>query len=885
MSVSAYTQINKRSTPNQSLRCYDLIVDGTFTPPPAPVFDNLLVNNVLTVGGSLAGIAFQNFKNEIIEYNIQKNKVVYVSPDGSDGILGRGSPNLPYKTIQFALDKINLLGDSTANNMYQICLAPGRYVENLTLYPFISITSLGSTRVTSYIDGTLDISNLDVPLGSIFQLNGVSIVQPITTDFSAFVNQVVFIILNCQLQDDVTCMGSSVTSSVFVIKDSLLNMSNLSFDSGLFFVDSNYTSFNIIGDINIDNSVGNTTLIQLSNNELGNRNINIAATVPGQSVNVAFDSILNPPGQFNVTDSADITLTISDNLPLNNNVSSLTLATIDRYGDCFGDGYEPVNPSVWNTQFGQIPNNVSSALDLLVNDSPLYLPQETRILYVSTFGDDSNEGSPFLQLRTIQKAIDLITGFGDCTFLDPYEIRLAPGQQYNDAFVPIPYTSIIGDDTQSTTINTTIDVSLIDQPQGFLTFKNVTLSQTQNFNMTPFVNSQVILNFDDVVFGNQTEWHGNTVANTYVNISGCTFFFEKYFLYGGGYHINNCFGSPGCTLFRISNESNSDAVVIMNSVSFNNASIEISIDDPLFQVDVNFNNVLNVGSLTVADDPNINFTYDLLTMPNNLNSLTNTILIKASDAFSVGYTPSSTWTTVPDNVGEALDVLNDSKFRLTSTVPATFGFTSVGSSNITGSALTGFTINPAGNVSLGSNLSTGSNSFGTSANNTSGTYTRLTTGKNISIQWINGSGAADSNIFFGKVTAANPTPATLGGTALCAGSAIFSGNQTFHLWGTNNDLYTVPAANVTYFCNLRIVFADDQPTASYGSIIYNFNIATTGGITYTIPNIATVYSFQTFAVPVTITPIIFTNFLRIQVTNPNAGIARYECTLQFTRIL
>jgi hypothetical protein len=288
-------------------------------------------------------------------YDLQLNKVIYVSPN-ADISTANGSPNNPYVTIQAAINVINGFGDASATEPYVVACYPGTYTEGtLTLHPFIAISSFSSDTVCYLTYTSLDISNMDIA-SSFFIFNNLIIDSVVTFDTTLFTHDPSFIFIGCTTNGNINYTGNNLAQ--LSVTNGFINGDDITILGGIVTIWDNRTSSSV-GTIIVDNNISYGTTVKMTGNYFSGREIDVSATTIGNSVDVIFDTELATMISQN---SSDIHLVLGQ-VPINNNIASLTLTVISRRVDCIGSAYFTTVPSLWPV----IPNNVSTALDVLAS--------------------------------------------------------------------------------------------------------------------------------------------------------------------------------------------------------------------------------------------------------------------------------------------------------------------------------------------------------------------------------------------------------------------------------------------------------------------------------------------------------------------------------------
>lgn len=140
---------------------------------------DLSYNN--TIVNLLSSKDVQGAIDEIAEnYRVNIQNIIFVSQNGDDTALTngmRGSIAAPYRTIQAAINAVEIADDNTVDNQYLIWIAPGRYEESLVFNDnrlrHVTVVGHGTVIVDPPSGDAIDSTTLNDGLQSL-TFNGIS---------------------------------------------------------------------------------------------------------------------------------------------------------------------------------------------------------------------------------------------------------------------------------------------------------------------------------------------------------------------------------------------------------------------------------------------------------------------------------------------------------------------------------------------------------------------------------------------------------------------------------------------------------------------------------------------------------------------------------------
>lgn len=329
--------------------------------------------------------------------------------------------------------------------------------------------------------------------------------------------------------------------------------------------------------------------------------------------------------------------------------------------------------------FNVTPTNIE-----MVASIPPYDIQVTRVVYVAQDADLAvANGSPYYPYQTIQQAIDIIKDFGDATSAEPYLVNCAPGTYVEGNLILYPFISIgsqgcdiIG--SQLTFVS--LDISNLDQPGGTnFIFSKMTINSVINIDTSSFndglvmifleCNIQSDINYigdsQSVFVVKSGSWNGSDM-----NVAGGQIFVDSNFTAFASGTITLDTGIAGVNLLaEVTGNEFSGRNVVVSSTNVGQ-TVTLLWDSA-------------AASFNSTDDASITLQIGSLPITNNINSLLATVVARTTDSIASGFntTVPSLWSTLPNNVATALDVLASSQWRVINDAGTAFlGFFSSGAS-------------------------------------------------------------------------------------------------------------------------------------------------------------------------------------------------------------
>lgn len=431
------------------------------------------------------------------------------------------------------------------------------------------------------------------------------------------------------------------------------------------------------------------------------------------------------------------------------------------------NGYTPAQSSNWSP----VPSTIPSALDQLATRGIGATP--TNVYVDASFGSNSTgNGSILRPYATVVFAMGTIT---DATITKKYSIMIAPGTYTEGVLTLKPYIFLVGRG-----LSTVYQSDRIDLDSTWNTQANAVAGGFLNL---------IVQSFDGA-----TLWDFTSATS---NIS---FSFENSFFTGGSPFIIK--GADNFNVaFNVLNTLFNSVVQMDNSVA-GTGNITISqYGGSSIGFNVNANGGSGFAILTLASsimfgtinadgvNANVEFTSDSIPASYAIVLTSGASVFRLNDAWATGYTPTtpSNWSTQPDNVFDALDILAG---ITTSSIPNTLaGFD--GSGHL-------YTI-PDWSVASTRTLSIIASGAGVAGNDatvssgSSGAGTDLA-GGNLNLSSGNSTGTGTSSILFKIPLAAGSTGA---GVNTPATAAFFDGDYQFGLNGTGSGTFRQRAATNT----------------------------------------------------------------------------------------
>jgi hypothetical protein len=317
------------------------VVDGKF--------NNLFIRNLYYSGNLIP-----NGGTPIGSFN-----TVYVSANGSDST-GNGTLLQPYASVSFAYSRIT---NASIINPYVIYVGAGLFNETnqILLNPYITLVGESKLATTINLNSDMILSSSSV-WGTANTLLGFQNITIVGHNLNINLQTFPTLTFNCIVGID-NCTISNIIVSSRTLADTVLVTSlqvvNLTFHSGQISLSNTDISSLLTGDTTGSNlSSGNALLLNYLSGTVNT--VHVTSTSP-------LTSIFNNNGQVVSLQGSNSGTTL--NLTSLGYPTTLVLASgaVKNYTTFASmSGYSPNNPSLWNSDYSTIPNNVSTALDLLV---------------------------------------------------------------------------------------------------------------------------------------------------------------------------------------------------------------------------------------------------------------------------------------------------------------------------------------------------------------------------------------------------------------------------------------------------------------------------------------------------------------------------------------